>query len=54
MIDCHQFNMPGLFLNMNIFAYAVRITSMILHTARFLCVVYTEICVNATTAHSSF
>ena len=29
------------------FAYTVRITSMILQTARFLCVTYAEICVNA-------
>ena len=29
------------------FAYAVRIASMILHTAIFLCVLYAEICVNA-------
>ena len=32
------------------FAYAVRITSMFLRTARFLCVLYAEICVKATTA----
>ena len=31
-------------------AYAVRIASMILRTARFLCVLYAEICVNATAA----
>ena len=30
------------------FAYAVRIASMILRTARFLSVTYGEICVNAT------
>ena len=30
------------------FAYAVRITSTILRTARFLCVLYAEICINAT------
>ena len=29
-------------------AYTVRVASMILCTARFLCVVYTESCVNAT------
>ena len=33
-------------------AYAVRIASIILHTARFLCVIYAEICVNATTVCS--
>ena len=33
-----------------LFAYAVRIASMILRTARFLCVLYAEICVNATAA----
>ena len=30
-----------------LFAYAVRIASMILRTARFLCVIYAEICVDA-------
>ena len=30
------------------FAYAVRIASMILRTARFLCVICAEVCVNAT------
>ena len=30
------------------FAYAVRIASMLLRTARFLCVTYADICVNAT------
>ena len=34
-------------------AYAVRIASMILRTAGFLCVLYTEICVNATLANYS-
>ena len=29
------------------FAYAVLITFMILRTARFVCVIYAEICVNA-------
>ena len=32
------------------FAYAVNIASMILLTARFLCVIYTEICINVTAA----
>ena len=36
------------------FAYAVRIASVILRTARFLCVPYAEICVNATTAPMFF
>ena len=34
-------------------AYAVRIASMILRTAGFLCALYTEICVNATLANYS-
>ena len=33
-----------------LFAYTVRIASMILRTAKFLCVLYAEICVNATAA----
>ena len=33
------------------FAYAVRIASMTLRTARFLCVICAEICVKATFAH---
>ena len=32
------------------FAYAVRTTSMVLRTARFVCVPYAEICVNANAA----
>ena len=32
------------------FAYAVRIASMILHTTRFICVIYADIRVNATAA----
>ena len=34
------------------FAYAVRMASMILRTARFLCVPYAEIRVNATAVNS--
>ena len=30
-----------------LFAYAVSIASMILHTARFLCAIHTEICIDA-------
>ena len=31
-----------------IFAHAVRVASMILRTVRFLCILYEEMCVNAT------
>ena len=31
----------------SLFMYDVRINSMILHTARFVCVLYTEICIHA-------